>query len=254
MRSSSFFAFAGICYFMKSLKKFRHIYSNIFICLSFVVLIGLTFLSGNPSVFSSTNKLMPIYSGDKNSKNVSLMINVYWGTEYLDKMLNTLKKHDVKATFFVGGMWATKENEMLCRIKNDGHEIANHGYYHKDHDKISAERNREEISMTEQVVESICGVKTNLFMPPSGAFNQTTLKVAGELGYQTVMWSKDTIDWRDKNTTLIYNRATQNIEGGDLILMHPTLATSEVLDDIITSLKRSGWNLVTVSENIGAST
>ncbi len=239
---------------MKSLKKFRHVYSNIFICISFVVLIGLTFLSGSASVFSSTNKLVPIYCGDKNSNNVTLMINVYWGTEYLDKMLTTLKKLDVQTTFFVGGMWAQKENGMLNRIKEDGHEIANHGYFHKDHDKISAERNREEISMTEQVIEKTCGVKTKLFMPPSGAFNQTTLKVAGELGYKTIMWSKDTIDWRDKNPTLIYNRATQNIAGGDLILMHPTLATSEVLEDIIVSLKRGGWNLVTVSKNLETST
>lgn len=182
------------------------------------------------------------------------MINVYWGTEYLDKMLTTLNKHDVQTTFFVGGMWAQKENAMLNRIKEDGHEIANHGYFHKDHDKISAERNREEISMAEQVIEKTCGVKTKLFMPPSGAFNQTTLKVAGELGYKTIMWSKDTIDWRDKNPTLIYNRATQNIAGGDLILMHPTLATSEVLEDIIVSLKRGGWNLVTVSKNLETST
>ncbi len=239
---------------MKSLKKFRHVYSNIFICISFAVLIGLTFLSGSASVFSSTNKLVPIYCGDKNSNNVTLMINVYWGTEYLDKMLTTLKKLDVQTTFFVGGMWAQKENGMLNRIKEDGHEIANHGYFHKDHDKISAERNREEISMTEQVIEKTCGVKTKLFMPPSGAFNQTTLKVAGELGYKTIMWSKDTIDWRDKNPTLIYNRATQNIAGGDLILMHPTLATSEVLEDIIVSLKRGGWNLVTVSKNLETST
>lgn len=239
---------------MKSLKKFRHVYSNIFIFISFAVLIGLTFLSGSASVFSSTNKLVPIYFGDKNSNNVTLMINVYWGTEYLDKMLTTLKKLDIKTTFFVGGIWAQKENGMLNRIKEDGHEIANHGYFHKDHDKISAERNREEISMTEQVIEKTCGVKTKLFMPPSGAFNQTTLKVAGELGYKTIMWSKDTIDWRDKNPTLIYNRATQNIAGGDLILMHPTLATSEVLEDIIVSLKRGGWNLVTVSKNLETST
>ena len=197
---------------------------------------------------------MPIYCGDKNSNNVTLMINVYWGTEYLDKMLTTLKKLDIKTTFFVGGIWAQKENGMLNRIKEDGHEIANHGYFHKDYDKISAERNREEISMTEQVIEKTCGVKTKLFMPPSGAFNQTTLKVAGELGYKTIMWSKDTIDWRDKNPTLIYNRATQNIAGGDLILMHPTLATSEVLEDIIVSLKRGGWNLVTVSKNLETST
>ncbi len=207
-------------------------------------------MGGNASIFSSANKLTPIYNGDRNSKNVCLAINVYWGSEFIEPMLDVLKRNNATATFFIGGMWATKENNLLNKIKDEGHEIANHGYYHKEHDKISKERNIEEISNTEKVIEEICGAKTNLFMPPSGAFNQTTLKVASELGYKTIMWSKDTIDWRDQDATLIYNRATQNIQGGDIILMHPTTKTSEVFEDIIKSLKRGGWNLVNVSTNI----
>ena len=178
------------------------------------------------------------------------MINVYWGSEFIPEMLKVLEEEDVVATFFVGGMWATKENKLLIDIANAGHEIANHGYYHKDHDKISYERNIEEISLTKQVIYDICGIETNLFMPPSGAFNQTTLKASASASHKTIMWSKDTIDWRDQDKTLIYNRATQNIEGGDLILMHPTKATSLILIDIIKSLKNAGWELVSVSDNI----
>lgn len=235
-----------------SLKKFRHVYSNFAIILTLCLLLSLTLIGSNTSVFSNTNKLSPIYNGNTNSNNVSLMINVYWGSEYITPILQTLKEKNVKATFFIGGIWATKENTLLKKIVEDGHEIANHGYYHKDHDKISEQRNREEISMTNKVIKEICNVDTKLFMPPSGAFNQTTLKVANELNHKTIMWTKDTIDWRDKDAKLIFNRATQNIHGGDLILMHPTEKTSEVLSDIITTLQRGGWNLLTVTENIEA--
>ena len=132
----------------------------------------------------------------------------------------------------------------------DGHEIGNHGYYHKDHDKISEEKNREEIYQTHEIVKALSGVEMNLFAPPSGAFNQTTLEVASEMGYVTIMWTKDTIDWRDKDTSLIYSRAIKNPQNGDLILMHPTKNTLEALPDIIDFYQSSNFNVTTVSETI----
>ena len=121
---------------------------------------------------------------------------------------------------------------MLSKIVCDGHEIGNHGYYHKDSDKISADRLRDEIGINHELVKTTVGVEMNLFAPPSGAYNETTLKVAQEMGYTTIMWTKDTIDWRDKNTELIYNRAVKNPQNGDLILMHPTECTLKALDRI----------------------
>ena len=64
------------------------------------------------------------------------------------------------------------------------------------------------------------------------------------------MWSKDTIDWRDKDEDLIFKRATEKASNGDLILMHPTLKTDLVLDKIIKTIKQKGFNLTTVSENL----
>ena len=89
-----------------------------------------------------------------------------------------------------------------------------------------------------------------LFAPPSGSYNKTTLEVASNLGYKTIMWSKDTIDWRDKNSELIFSRATKNLVNGDLILMHPTKATLDVLDSIIKEIKRQNFKIVTVGKNI----
>lgn len=192
------------------------------------------------------------YSGNENSNKVTLMINVYWGTEYLDEMLEILKDNDVKTTFFVGGTWAVKESDMLEKIYNEGHEIANHGYYHKDQGTLSAEKNYEEIYNTHKLVKSLIGVDMNLFAPPSGSYNKKTVEVATELGYKTIMWTegRDTIDWRDKDSEVIFERAVKNCKGGDFVLMHPTEATKNALDRIIKHLKGQGFQLCTVSENL----
>ncbi len=192
------------------------------------------------------------YSGNEKSNKVSLMINVYWGTEYLDEMLEILEDNDVKTTFFIGGTWAVKESEMLQKIYDAGHEIGNHGYYHKEQGKLSAEKNHEEIFNTHKLVKELIGVEMNLFAPPSGSYNKKTVEIASELGYKTIMWTegRDTIDWRDKDSNVIYNRAIKNCKGGDFVLMHPTEATKNALDDIIKTLKSQGFEPCTVSQNL----
>ena len=193
------------------------------------------------------------YSGNTDSNKISLMINVYWGTEYLDGMLEILDEYDVKTTFFVGGTWAVKESDMLQKIHDAGHEIGNHGYSHKDQDKLNREQNKNEILTTHTLVNDLIGVNMDLFAPPSGAYNKTTVEVATELGYKTIMWTRDTIDWRDKDEEIIYSRAIKDAKGGDLILMHPTACTLLALERIIVSLQGEGFILTTVSENLADS-
>lgn len=216
------------------------------ITVSCVAVYGINFVT------SSTVVHGVYYSGDENSKKVTLMINVYWGTEYLDEMLQILQDNDVKTTFFVGGVWAVKESDMLKKIYDSGHEIGNHGYYHKDQGKLSAEKNYEEIVNTHNLVKSLLGIDMNLFAPPSGSYNKKTVEMANELGYKTIMWTegRDTIDWRDKNSELIYSRAVKNCKGGDFVLMHPTECTKNALDRIIKTLKSQGFELCTVSDNL----
>jgi len=216
------------------------------LCVGAVALFGKT-----SSTYVANNVIKDVYySGDTEGKNVSLMINVYWGDEYLEDMLDTLKENNVKVTFFLGGIWAVKNEKMIERMAKDGHEIANHGYSHKDCDKLSKPQVKDEISKTHDIVKGFLGVDMDLFMPASGAYNETTVEVAKEMGYKTIMWSKDTIDWRDQNKDLIVSRATKNASGGDLILMHPTLETKNALPEIIEYYQNSGFNLTTVSKNI----
>ena len=207
------------------------------------------FCTDNSEIVSSTG-YKAIYRGNENNKNVSLCINIYWGTEYVLDMLKTLKDKNARATFFVGGSWASQNEDVLKQIFADGHEIANHGYYHKDHKQIDYARNVQEIEYNHKLINSLVGVDMKLFMPPSGSYGLQTLEAAKNLGYTTIMWSKDTIDWRDKDRDLIFKRATKNMQNGDLILMHPTQCTMLALGDIVDAYQKNGFNVVCVSENI----
>lgn len=230
-------------------KVFIHIVCNVIIVLTICCIFAVSLFSPTVSVSYLKNNLA-IYSGNKEKKDITLMVNVYWGTEYLEEMLVLFKQENIKTTFFVGGCWVAKNNDILGQIASYGHEIGNHGYYHKDHAKLTSEQNQDEIYITHELVKSVINYDMNLFAPPSGSYNNTTLDTANKLGYKTIMWTRDTIDWRDKDAKLIYERATKNPANGDLILMHPTKSTVEALPKIIRELKGKGFNLTTVSNNL----
>jgi peptidoglycan/xylan/chitin deacetylase (PgdA/CDA1 family) len=230
-------------------KFFRNVLANGIIACVLVGLFFLTYAGGTLNAFSNVND-SPIYNGNVNSNKISLMVNVYWGNEYIDPMLEIFRQNNIKTTFFVGGTWAEQYPELLQAIYQDGHEIANHGYFHKDHATISYTRNRQEIANTHSLIKQLLGIEMTLFAPPSGSFSKSTLEIAKSLGYKTIMWTRDTIDWRDQDDEVIYQRAIKNASGGDFILMHPTQTTVEALPRIIQKLTQSGFQLTTVSENL----
>ncbi len=202
------------------------------------------------SVYSEKS-YQPIYNGSRAGSQVALMFNVYENPENVKKIVDILKEEGVTATFFVGGCFADDNKELLEIIINNGNELGNHGYFHKDHKKLSEQANKKEIEDNDRIVTALIGYKMNLFAPPSGSFSKTTLKVAESLGYQTIMWSKDTIDWRDNDKNLILKRATESVTAGDLILMHPKTHTVEVLSEIISVITSKGLKCVTVTECCG---
>ena len=235
---------------MKRLNRKITLISNLILIAVFMAVLAVSFLPVKIAPIYGGNQVKAIYNGNRQFKNVSLMFNVYENTDVVNGIIDVLNEHGVKATFFVGGCWADDNGETLKRIVDCGHEIANHGYFHKDHKKLSYDKNREEISVAGVVIEALCGVKPTLFAPPSGSYSDTTLEVAYSLGYSVIMWSKDTIDWRDSDQNVIYKRAVKNPENGDLVLMHPKVHTLAVLPKIIEYYKSIGFSLVTVSESI----
>ncbi len=222
------------------------------------LLLGVLVLSVGALCLSPTEKEVTaggeggqIYrSAGENGQGVSLMFNVYWGTEEVYRILDILKEYQAEATFFIGGCWADDNVACLRAIYAAGHEIGNHGYFHKDHTKLNLAQNQEEIEACNRFIQLSIGKAPTLFAPPSGAYGEDMLAACRALEMKTVLWSKDTVDWRDKNAALIYSRATKNVKRGDFILLHPMQATANALGDILEYYQKNSLKTVSVSKNL----
>lgn len=221
-------------------------------CILAVIVLAVSFVGffGGKAVAVS-NKNSNLYYRAENGSGVSLMFNVYENTQNVEKILDILDEYESKSTFFIGGSWADDNVDCVRAIFRRGHEIASHGYFHKDHSRMTIEKNLEEIRPSVKLLNMICSTNVTLFAPPSGAFCEATLNACVSLDLKVIMWSRDTIDWRDKNADIIYSRATKNLEKGEFVLMHPTDCTVEALPQILTYIRDNGLSAVTVSRNLG---
>ena len=190
----------------------------------------------------------PIYKGMEDDKKIAFACNVVWGEEYLPQMLTLLEEKDIEITFFIGGQWAEKNEELLRNMHKAGHELGNHGYKHLYHSKLTPESNKQEISKTEEIIKRITGYKTVLFAPPYGDINDTVVSSAEALGYKVIMWSIDTIDWNTRDYKKILQRVENKHHKGAIVLMHPTKVTIAALPQMIENLASHGYEITTVSD------
>ena len=177
-----------------------------------------------------------VYAGTSETS-VALMCNVYSGEQYIPGILDALESAGAGATFFIGGCWAEKHPDEAAEIAERGFETGSHGYLHRDHSVMDYEENVREMRAAHRMIKAVTGKDVELFAPPSGAYCKETLDAAEDMGYKTILWSKDTIDWRDADASLITERALKDVGGGDLILMHPTEKTLAALPGIIRGIK-----------------
>lgn len=189
----------------------------------------------------------PIYRGHPDKKMVSFIVNVAWGNEYIPQMLKTFKDSGVKATFFLEGNWVKKNPELAQMIVEAGHEIGNHSYSHPNMAQLSRKSIEAEISRTNEVIEAATKIKPKWFGPPSGSFNNQVVEVAHELNMKTVLWSVDTIDWKQPEPAAMVNRVTSKLHNGAMILMHPTSSTAEGLQSLIDNIKDKEYKIGTLS-------
>ena len=198
------------------------------------------------AVFNSQPKAY--YQGPTNKQQISLAVNVAWGTEYIPQILEILEAEEVSATFFLVGNWVEKFPELVVEIKEAGHEIGNHGYRHRHPKKLVEEELIALIKKNEDLIKNTADYKTKLFAPPYGEVDQRIVKVAHKIGYKTIMWTVDTIDWQRPEPEVIIERVVPKAENGAIVLMHPTQPTAAALPKIIKSLKDDGYKLVTITE------
>lgn len=190
----------------------------------------------------------PVYRGDMSQKKMALMINVAWGNEYIPGMLKVLEETDAKATFFFIGEWVERFPQLFMEIVSSGHEIANHGYWHGHPKQMSLSEQERLITKGQEVLVSGGAKPAMLFAPPAGEFDDRLLRLAAGLGYRTIMWTIDTVDWKRPAPEVLVNRVLSKAQNGGLVLMHPTEPTLAALPRIIKGLQDQGYQLSTVSE------
>ncbi|WP_042223728.1 polysaccharide deacetylase family protein [Oceanobacillus manasiensis] len=208
----------------------------------------LVFKQISPSVSLDDLPPSPIYRGNPEKKMVSLLINVSWGTEYVPKLLAILKDKQVKATFFIEGKWAKENVELVKMIKNQNHLIGNHAYNHPDMARLTNQQMVEQINQTNDILKAITGDKPAWFAPPSGSYNQYVVDAAHNFKMETVLWTTDTIDWKNPTVSVMIDRVNSKLHPGATILMHPTASTADGLDELIDSVKDKGYKIGTVEQ------
>ncbi|AUS07670.1 polysaccharide deacetylase family sporulation protein PdaB [Laceyella sacchari] len=245
---------------------------NMFLVLSakrlkstFFIILALFFAMG---IFYAENKNMQvffpidpgpsaIYSVETDKKQVALTFDISWGEERTGPILDVLEQKGLKkATFFLSSPWAESHPDLVKRIVDMGFEIGSHGHRHDNYSQYNEEQIRTQISKADRILTEVTGKKPKLIRYPNGDFDKRVLRIADQMGYKSIQWDTDSLDWMNPGKDKIINRVLKRVHPGDIILMHASDScrqTHEALPVIIDSLRKQGYEFVTVSELIAGS-
>lgn len=200
---------------------------------------------------SNPVKMLPIYSVETDDKKIAITFDAAWSAEDTDLLIDILKKHNAKATFFVVGDWADQNHDAVKKLYNAGHEIGNHSDTHPAFSTISRDEIKTEIISCNNKIKAITGVAPRLVRAPSGDYDNKSLEVTENLGMKMIQWDVDSLDWKLLSVDEMYNRVTEKLQNGSIVLFHNGVKnTPEALDKILTKLKTDGYEFVTASELI----
>ncbi len=205
--------------------------------------------------FSATenNRKLPIYCVDTDEKKVAISFDAAWGADDTDELLRILRENDVKTTFFMCGYWVDDYPEEVMKIASAGHDLGNHSATHPHMSAISKEQIEEELKKTHEKVYDLTGIEMDLFRPPFGEYTNTVIETAQELGYYTIQWDVDSLDWKEYGVEHEINQVLnhKHLGNGSIILFHNDAKyTPAALDSIIKGLKEKGYDIVPLSELI----
>jgi peptidoglycan-N-acetylglucosamine deacetylase len=201
-----------------------------------------------------------LLKGSSSSKKVALTFDDAPDTTFTPQVLDTLKKHKVKATFFLVGTQAAKHPDMVKRIVSEGHVIGNHTYDHKLLTKLSDDAFQQEIMRTQSILEKLCGYTPRLIRPPYGEISESQLLWASEHNYRIVNWNVDSNDWRQLSESQVSDNILKHTKAGSIVLQHSgggpgqdLSGTVNALPHVIQTLQSRGYKLVTLPDLLGES-
>lgn len=241
--------------FLLNKKKFTPSNKGFFVLCTLLLLAVV--VSNIPAIMSVNsrvgNRELPIYCVQTDKKQIALSFDAAWGNEDTQKILEILKKHDIKVTFFMTGGWVESYPDDVKSIYEAGHDLGNHSENHKDMPTLSNEQQTEELMKVHNKVKELTGYEMFLFRPPYGSYNNNLVLNAKKIGYYTIQWDVDSLDWKNYGVDSIIKTVTQHkhLGNGSIILCHNGAQyTAEALDTLITTLKDAGYEFVPISKLI----
>ncbi|MGI6030939.1 MAG: polysaccharide deacetylase family protein [Eubacteriales bacterium] len=223
---------------------------------------GLSFpQEGQPPVGNATAEFLrgynAYYIGNTDEKTIYLTFDAGYENGNTEPILDALKKHGAKATFFVVGNFLESSPEIVQRMVAEGHTVGNHTYHHPDMASISdKEAFQKELTSLEEKYQEITGQPMKkLYRPPQGKYSEQNLQMASEMGYRTFFWSLAYVDWyTDDQPTHeeAFAKLLPRIHNGCIVLLHSTSATNgEILDELLTRWEEMGYTFGTLEELCG---
>ena len=187
------------------------------------------------------------FLGNTAEKVIYLTFDAGYENGYTGKILDVLKKHEVPACFFLVGNYLETSPDLVKRMTEEGHIVGNHTMHHPDMSAIGTKEDfQKELSDLEEKYREITGKEMQKFYrPPQGKYSVSNLKMADEMGYQTIFWSLAYVDWQESNQPgkqAAFDKLIPRIHPGAIVLLHSTSKTnSEILDELIQRWKQEGY-------------
>ena len=175
------------------------------------------------------------------------------GAEDFDSMMETLDKHNVKATFFMTGGFVSDNPECVKTLVEKGHEPGNHSEHHYDMATITAGEMKTEIMDVHKKVKELTGKDMKVFRPPYGSYNNELIDTVYGCDYYPIQWDVDSLDWKNYGVQNIIDTVCnhKSLDCGSIILCHlGAKYTSQALDEMLTKLQEMGYEIVPVSKLI----
>ena len=194
------------------------------------------------------------YLGDTREKVLYLTFDAGYENGCTEQVLDTLKKHQVRAAFFLVGNYIERNADLVRRMVEEGHIVGNHTMHHYDMSRLSGKETfSKELTDLEDLFRQTTGKELpKFYRPPQGVYSQDNLKMAKELGYKTVFWSLAYVDWlNDKQPTWeeAFRKLLPRTHNGAVVLLHSTSKTNaEILDDLLTQWENLGYRFGSLEE------
>ena len=206
----------------------------------------------SPASVQQLKELDAAYLGDTSEKVLYLTFDAGYENGCTEKILDVLKQHQVPAAFFLVGNYLEQNGDLVRRMVEEGHIVGNHTMHHPDMSKLSNKDDfAKELTELENLFKETTGKELpKYYRPPQGLYSQENLKMAQELGYQTVFWSLAYVDWNNDSQPTrdqAFSKLIPRTHNGAVILLHSTSQTNaEILDELLTTWENMGYRFQSI--------